>query len=109
MQLRPTSKRHVAASAALQWHLNLDPDTALHIAERVLFHADRAGIRQTIDGMPSDDEVTRAANALARRGIDLARDDVYAALYAALTLGEFASEDGDARREALDSDAAGSD
>lgn len=89
MKSYPATRRHDAAAAALQWYLGLDPDTSKYAAERVLFHADRAGIRESTSGLPTAKEVTRAVEALGRRQITVKPDDAYAALYAALALGVY--------------------
>lgn len=78
-------ERHAAASAALQLWGGMDPDGARWLAQTVVRAILRAGLRPT-DGLPTDDEVRRARVALMRRGHDIERDAIYAALFDALTL-----------------------
>jgi hypothetical protein len=64
----PMDNRLVAAASALQLYGNIDPDGSRDLAERALFAADRAGARGHLGSAPTNDEVIRAQNALARRG-----------------------------------------
>jgi hypothetical protein len=82
----PTDPRYMAAAAALQLYGNIDPDRSRTLARRVVDAALRAGVRPT-DGLPTEAEVARAQAALARRQFQVARDDAYAALLAALCPG----------------------
>ena len=83
MRPYPDTKRHNGVAAVLQFDANIDPDTSRWLSVRILEVADRIGG----DSFPSEEEVTRAANALERRQISLDRDAVYAALFCALNEG----------------------
>jgi hypothetical protein len=72
--------RHVACNVVLQLHGHVDPDTARSLSDRILFAVDRAGMRGHADAAPTDDEVSRAQTALARRGVAASHDDVRHAL-----------------------------
>jgi hypothetical protein len=79
--------RHIACNVVLQLHGNVDPDTARSLPDRILFAVDRAGMRGHADAAPTDDEVTRAQTALARRGVSATHDDVRFALDASFVRG----------------------
>ena len=83
----PQTPRHVAVAATLQLYAFVDPDSSLELAERVLFAADRAAWRGHAEHGPTHAEVNRAESVLVRRGIEIPRDAVYAALAAALMPG----------------------
>ncbi len=79
--------RHVACAVQLQLHGGIDPDTSRTLADRILFHVDRAGMRGKVDAAPTDDEIHRAKGALHRLGHDISYDDVAIALDAAFVRG----------------------
>ena len=79
----PTDPRYAAAAMALQLYGGFDPDGSRTVARLVVDAVLRAGLRSD-DGLPTDAEVDRARDALHRHGIDVAHDDAYAALFAAL-------------------------
>lgn len=79
----PNDPAHNAAAMALQIYGGLDPDGSRHLALKVCAAVFRAGVRPT-DGLPTNAEVIRATNALKLRQIEVAYDDVYAALLDAL-------------------------
>lgn len=81
------SPRHVAAQVALQLYGGVDPDASRYLADHVVFAVDRAAFRGSYTGGPTREEVNRLQSALVRRGIDLERDDAYAALLAAICPG----------------------
>lgn len=81
------TERHVACNVVLQLKANVDPDSARALADEIIFKIDRAGMRGRADAAPTNDEVIRAQNALARRGIPATRDDVRYALDAAFVRG----------------------
>lgn len=72
--------RHVACNVVLQLKGFIDPDTARSLSDEILFRVDRAGMRGHADAAPTEDEVRRAQNALARRGVAAAHEDVRYAL-----------------------------
>jgi hypothetical protein len=74
LRLFPQTNRHIAAATALQLYGGMDPDGSRDLAERIVFAVDRAGARGHTGSAPTEDEVTRAHNALARRGVACARD-----------------------------------
>jgi hypothetical protein len=73
VRLFPLTNRHIAAATALQLYGGIDPDGSRDLAERIVFAIDRAGARGHTGSAPTEDEVTRAHNALARRGVACAR------------------------------------
>lgn len=79
--------RSVAAAVVLQLHGGVDPDRSRDLADRVVFAVDRAAMRGHTNAAPTDDEVTRAYNALHRRGFTPSVEDVRAALEAAFVRG----------------------
>jgi hypothetical protein len=83
----PQTNRHVAAATALQLYGGLDPDGSRDLAERVVFAIDRAGARGHTGSAPTGDEIRRAHNALARRGVVATSDDVAYALNEAFVYG----------------------
>jgi hypothetical protein len=80
LKLPQTTPRHIACNVVLQLKGLIDPDTARSLSEEIVFKIDRAGMRGHADAAPTDDEVRRAQNALARRGVPTTHDDVRYAL-----------------------------
>lgn len=83
----PENDRTIAAAVVLQLHAGIDPDYSRSLAERIVFAIDRAGMRGHTDAAPTADEIARAQNALARRGIAASAEDVAYALDAAFVRG----------------------
>jgi hypothetical protein len=87
LKLPAMTDRHVACNVVLQLKAGIDPDSARALADEIIFKIDRAGMRGHADAAPTDDEVQRAYNALHRRGVPAAHDDVRYALDAAFVRG----------------------
>lgn len=83
----PENNRTIAAAVILQLHGHIDPDYSRTLAEKIVFAIDRAGMRGHTDAAPTEDEIRRAQNALARRGVAASSEDVAYALDAAFVRG----------------------
>lgn len=79
--------RTIAAAVVLQLHGGHDPDGSRDLADRIVFAVDRAGMRGHTDAAPTEDEVTRAQNALARLGHSLSSEEVRSVLDASFVRG----------------------
>jgi hypothetical protein len=79
--------RSIAAAVVLQLYGGIDPDYSRELADRVVRAVDRTAARGHTDAAPTADEVRRAQNALALRGISTSPEDVRAALEAAFVWG----------------------
>lgn len=77
----------MAAAVVLQLYGGIDPDYSRTLADKIVHTIDRTAARGHTDAAPTDDEVRRAQNALALRGISTSPDDVRAALEAAFVRG----------------------
>lgn len=84
IKLWAENDRTVTAAVFLQLYLHVDPDSSRTLADKLVRQLDRVKARGQRDTTPTDIEVRRAANALARRGIPVTADDARAALEAAL-------------------------
>ncbi len=81
------NSRTIAAAVVLQLYAGIDPDYSRTLATKVVRAVDRAKARGHSHAGPTDEEVTRAAAELRRRGLEVSDEDARAALDAALTRG----------------------
>jgi hypothetical protein len=68
-----------------QLYLKVDPDSSRTLADKLVRQLDRVKVRGQRDTTPTEKEIRRATNELARRGVPASPDDVRAALSAALS------------------------
>lgn len=77
--------RTITAAVFLQLHCKVDPDSSRTLADKLVRQLDRVKERGQRDTTPTEKEIRRAMNALARRGVPASPDDARAALEAALS------------------------
>lgn len=78
------TQRELAAAVALQLYGGVDPDASRSLAERVVRAVDRAGSRGHAGSGPTQTEVARATEELARQGVTASPAQMHRALFAAL-------------------------
>lgn len=81
------SDRAVTAAAFLQLHCDVDPDHSRTLGDAIVRRIDRVAMRGHLDGAPTEDEIARAQNALARRGYAVSAEHVREALDASFVRG----------------------
>lgn len=79
--------RTITAAVFLQLHCGIDPDHSRTLGDALVRQIDRVAMRGHRDAAPTDDEIRRAQNALARRGHPVSAEHVREALDASFIRG----------------------